>query len=194
MQSAAKAFLESAPMCDVISFLHLGRPNTRPPRGFSRLLKQAHISQGWVRRTIKDQELFDKGVSIQDGSELGDRYNEWLQELSRWLDLPWSDTLMAMPTYLQFRNVTSHTDGQLQPFDDSEYFFANFQLAGRGRLTIAAPDTPPQTYHISAGDMYLFDQRLEHGWQTDSTGLAKVFSVALPAWAVHRLQLQRNLS
>lgn len=172
---------------DVPDFLRLGRPNLPPPAGYAQLLADARVDMPWVRRVVRDEELFDKAIPVEDGSPLAERYLQWLKAMAAWLGLPWSDTLVAMPTYLQFRSVSRHNDGRLQPFGDEDYYFVNLQLAGSGRFNIDGPDEVESWHSIVPGDLYVFDQRLEHAWQSDSPGLCKLLSFALPGWAVQDL-------
>ena len=177
---------------DVPSFLGLGHPRLRPPNGYAQVLRDAQVDEALVRRTVFHEELFDKGVPTDNGTPLSARYLRWMCELCAWMGLPWHDSLVAMPTYLQFSHVGWHTDGALYPYGSDhpgaeQYFYVNLQLAGSGYFEIKAKEQLASSHRVGPGDLYVFDQRLEHRWRAEVRKMCKVISFALPASAVRQL-------
>ena len=175
---------------DVPAFMSLGRPGIRPPNGYGWLLKSSQLDHADVLRDVNSYlELFAVHVELHDEDPMVKKYAAWLKSLTENLGLSWDPDLVGDVAYLRFRNVGKHIDGEIIA-NNSECFYVILQLSGSGWFDIQT-DQGIESHRIEPGDLYQFDQRLDHSWRNDR-GLCKAISLSLAAPAVAALREMRT--
>ena len=149
------------------------------------LLEQKRLAMPQVHRRVCVEEICELMVPLDDGDCACDTYHlEWTQGVRQHYKLP-AMALSAM-TYLFFRDVVDHDDGEQRvmegPFEGEPGMFLNIHVTGYGYIRMAG-----QLHSIRAGDAYLFDPTVPHGWVNGGRGLARALSYLVPHSLVPQL-------
>lgn len=160
------------------------------PEVFDEVLRRVKEDVEGVRRVVEKDELYERNLEVG-----GDRVEQkamgaWLRALVEEMGATWDEKVAGTPALVVFGNVGEHTDGSLCPYGDAavEYWFVNVQIQGSGLLRLMGTgcdegDAIWREYRVDEGEVYTFDQRMEHSWTQESndTGLSMVVSFAMRA-------------
>lgn len=177
-------------MQEIPPFLHLGQV-PQMPRGFATALRERKLDAAYVTRVIRSEELFETSAPLDDDTPQALRHQRWLYRLLDSWGLPPALPLNGLLSFLEFQDVGTHTDGELTIVTEDDVaqpsYYANVQMRGSGRITVDG-----QAHAIEPGEVYMFDQRLEHAWENTSACRSRVLSFWLTETQVLAIQERRR--